>query len=82
MKIESLSVSTEDMKGDMVSISSNAGIERKIPSQTKTQAPCFDKQCYSRELKKLKLKPLRNFRHSRSDDDLIQYRNVRIKYNH
>ena len=45
MKLENLCISTEDIIRDMVNILSNAGIKRKIPSQTKHQVPWFDKLC-------------------------------------
>ena len=59
MKIENLSISTEDIIRDMVNTLSNDGIKGKIPSQTKNQAPWFDKRC--RELKKAKVETSAKF---------------------
>ena len=75
LTIENPDIPINDIISEIVNIMANAGIRKKASCQQNSQAPWFDNEC--RGLKQLKLKLLRKFRSSRSEDDLAQYKTAR-----
>lgn len=75
VKIENTDIDIDDILSEIVNSFSTLAIKRKKFVPNTEQRPWFDKEC--QDLKKLKLHLLHRFRNTRSENNLLEYKNAR-----